>query len=65
MEDEESQAVLKAVGRQIKMWREAAGMTQEAVLQDPTWLLPAAACLVFGVRPTGSPGGQWPRPPCP
>ncbi|MCW8375443.1 helix-turn-helix domain-containing protein [Streptomyces justiciae] len=28
MEDEEAAAVLKAVGRQIKMWREAAGLTQ-------------------------------------
>ncbi|MGI5455637.1 helix-turn-helix domain-containing protein [Streptomyces sp. CA-249302] len=28
MEDEEAAAVLKTVGRQIKMWREAAGMTQ-------------------------------------
>ncbi|MFF4574896.1 helix-turn-helix domain-containing protein [Streptomyces sp. NPDC001410] len=28
MEDEEAEAVLKAVGRQIKMWREAAGMRQ-------------------------------------
>ncbi|GAA3967340.1 helix-turn-helix transcriptional regulator [Streptomyces marokkonensis] len=28
MEDEEATAVLKAVGRQIKMWREAAGMRQ-------------------------------------
>ncbi|WP_172387633.1 helix-turn-helix transcriptional regulator [Streptomyces sp. MNP-20] len=28
MEDEEATAVLKAVGRQIKAWREAAGMTQ-------------------------------------
>ncbi|NNN36415.1 helix-turn-helix transcriptional regulator [Streptomyces sp. S3(2020)] len=28
MEDEEAEAVLKAVGRQIKMWREAAGLTQ-------------------------------------
>ncbi|QCX77271.1 Helix-turn-helix protein [Streptomyces sp. YIM 121038] len=28
MEDEEAAAVLKAVGRQIKAWREAAGMTQ-------------------------------------
>lgn len=28
MEDEEAMAVLKAVGRQIKMWREAAGMRQ-------------------------------------
>ena len=28
MEDEESEAVLKTVGRQVKMWREAAGMTQ-------------------------------------
>ncbi|WP_328223348.1 helix-turn-helix domain-containing protein [Streptomyces sp. NBC_00310] len=28
MEDEESAAVLKAVGRQIKAWREAAGMRQ-------------------------------------
>ncbi|ARX84206.1 DNA-binding protein [Streptomyces alboflavus] len=26
MEDEEAAAVLKAVGRQIKAWREAAGM---------------------------------------
>ncbi|WP_435613210.1 helix-turn-helix domain-containing protein [Streptomyces sp. bgisy159] len=28
MEDEEAAAVLRAVGRQIKMWREAAGMKQ-------------------------------------
>nr|WSY54113.1 helix-turn-helix transcriptional regulator [Streptomyces sp. NBC_00886] len=28
MEDEETTAVLKAVGRQIKMWREAAGLRQ-------------------------------------
>ncbi len=28
MEDEEAEAVLKAVGRQIKMWREAAGLKQ-------------------------------------
>ncbi|MEU6374379.1 helix-turn-helix transcriptional regulator [Streptomyces sp. NPDC046909] len=28
MEDEEAAAVLKTVGRQIKMWREAAGLTQ-------------------------------------
>ncbi|MFF5101535.1 Scr1 family TA system antitoxin-like transcriptional regulator [Streptomyces sp. NPDC000134] len=28
MEDEEAAAVLKAVGRQIKLWREAAGMLQ-------------------------------------
>ncbi|CAM5541535.1 helix-turn-helix domain-containing protein [Streptomyces fumanus] len=28
MEDEEAAAVLKAVGRQIKLWREAAGMRQ-------------------------------------
>lgn len=28
MEDEEATAVLRAVGRQIKMWREAAGMRQ-------------------------------------
>ncbi|MFF8574785.1 Scr1 family TA system antitoxin-like transcriptional regulator [Streptomyces sp. NPDC015408] len=28
MEDEESEAVLRTVGRQVKMWREAAGMTQ-------------------------------------
>ncbi|WP_037669852.1 helix-turn-helix transcriptional regulator [Streptomyces griseus] len=28
MEDDEATAVLKAVGRQIKMWREAAGMRQ-------------------------------------
>ncbi|GGV43848.1 helix-turn-helix domain-containing protein [Streptomyces spectabilis] len=28
MEDEEAAAVLKAVGRQVKAWREAAGMTQ-------------------------------------
>lgn len=28
MEDEEAEAVLRAVARQIKMWREAAGMTQ-------------------------------------
>ncbi|MBL1095506.1 helix-turn-helix domain-containing protein [Streptomyces coffeae] len=28
MEDEESAAVLKAVGRQIKLWREAAGLKQ-------------------------------------
>jgi len=28
VEDEESAAVLKAVGRQIKMWREAAGLSQ-------------------------------------
>ncbi|MEV0440002.1 helix-turn-helix transcriptional regulator [Streptomyces spectabilis] len=28
MEDEEATAVLKAVGRQLKAWREAAGMTQ-------------------------------------
>ncbi|WP_405645286.1 helix-turn-helix domain-containing protein [Streptomyces sp. NBC_00019] len=28
MEDEEAKAVLRAVGRQIKLWREAAGMTQ-------------------------------------
>ncbi|MFF8426465.1 helix-turn-helix domain-containing protein [Streptomyces sp. NPDC016566] len=28
MEDEEAEAVLKAVGRQIKLWRESAGMRQ-------------------------------------
>ncbi|MEV7003632.1 helix-turn-helix transcriptional regulator [Streptomyces sp. NPDC093982] len=28
MEDEEAEAVLRTVGRQIRMWREAAGMTQ-------------------------------------
>lgn len=28
MEDEEAEAVLRAVGRQIKVWREAAGMRQ-------------------------------------
>ncbi|MEU6243076.1 helix-turn-helix transcriptional regulator [Streptomyces sp. NPDC047024] len=28
MEDEEAEAVLRAVGRQIRAWREAAGMTQ-------------------------------------
>ncbi|MFF9393411.1 helix-turn-helix domain-containing protein [Streptomyces griseoluteus] len=28
MEDEEAEAVLRAVGRQIKAWRESAGMTQ-------------------------------------
>jgi len=28
MEDDEAAAVLKAVGRQVKMWREAAGLTQ-------------------------------------
>ncbi|MFI9393653.1 helix-turn-helix domain-containing protein [Streptomyces bauhiniae] len=28
MEDEEAEAVLRAVGRQIKAWREAAGLTQ-------------------------------------
>jgi transcriptional regulator with XRE-family HTH domain len=28
VEDEEAEAVLRTVGRQIKMWREAAGMTQ-------------------------------------
>ena len=28
MEDEEAEAVLRAVGRQIKMWREAAGLKQ-------------------------------------
>lgn len=28
MEDEETAAVLRTVGRQIKMWREAAGMRQ-------------------------------------
>lgn len=31
MEDEEAEAVLKTVGRQIKMWREAAGMKQTAL----------------------------------
>lgn len=28
MEDEEAEAVLRAVGRQVKVWREAAGLTQ-------------------------------------
>ncbi|MCZ9339020.1 helix-turn-helix domain-containing protein, partial [Streptomyces sp. TRM76130] len=28
MEDEEAAAMLQAVGRQVKLWREAAGMKQ-------------------------------------